>query len=125
MQLSNRLLTQGILSLLAITLVPCTSASAMQPVFGQPPISIQQEQQPMPSQGAESDKQAAKDVVVTGTIVKSDLGFILRDSSGTEYRLDAQKKAESFEGKSVKVTGKLDASSANLLHVNTIEVFTA
>lgn len=79
----------------------------------------------MPSQGAESDKQAAKDVVVTGTIVKSDLGFILRDSSGTEYRLDAQKKAESFEGKSVKVTGKLDASSANLLHVNTIEVFTA
>jgi hypothetical protein len=70
------------------------------------------------------DQPATKAVVVTGTIVKSGSSFVLRDSSGAVYQLDAQEKAQPYEGKSVKVTGKLEAES-KLLHVDTIEELNA
>lgn len=53
-------------------------------------------------------------------IVKSGSYFVLRDSSGAVYQLDAQEKAQPDEGKSVKITGKLEAE-AKFLHVETIE----
>jgi len=48
----------------------------------------------------------------------------LKDASGTVYRLDAPEKAGPFEGKAVKVTGKLEAST-NLLHIDAIEAVAA
>ena len=79
------------------------------------------EQETEPSQ---PDQPAGKAVVVTGTIVKSGDNFVLQDTSGTVYQLDAQDKAQPYEGKSVKETGKLEAES-KLLHVDTIEELNA
>ena len=56
----------------------------------------------------------------TGTIVKAGDDYVLRDSSGTVYKLDDSSKAKSFEGKQVKVTGKLDTDSKTI-HVESIE----
>ena len=44
----------------------------------------------------------------------------LREAGGQIYRLDDPQHAQSFEGKSVKVTGKLD-TEAKLIHVERIE----
>ena len=77
-------------------------------------------QQPdAPRPGPEADKHA----IFTGTIIKNGEDFVLRDQSGTLYRLDAPSKAAPFEGKSVKVTGKLE-ETAKLIHVENIEEIT-
>ncbi|HUI40352.1 MAG TPA: DUF5818 domain-containing protein [Terriglobia bacterium] len=57
----------------------------------------------------------------TGTIADSGGKLVLKDmASKTEYQLDDQEKAKSFTGKSVKVTGTLDAQS-NTIHVSDIQ----
>jgi hypothetical protein len=91
---------------------------------GQSSALVQPGQQSVTSPDTQPDQQAAKTVVVTGTIVKSGSSVVLRDSNGTVYQLDAPEKAEPFVGKSVKVTGKLDAT-ASLLHVESIEAINA
>jgi uncharacterized protein YdeI (BOF family) len=123
MQHRNQFLTpRGLLCSIAIAAVYCISAMAMQPQFGQSQrgslVSAQQQQPTQP------DQPAAVAVVVTGTIVKSGDNFVLRDTSGTVYQLDAQEKAQPYEGKSVRVTGKLEAET-KLLHVEAIEELTA
>jgi hypothetical protein len=56
-----------------------------------------------------------------GTILKNGEHFVLSDSATkTRYLLDDPRKARPFEGKTVKVTGKLDLAS-NLIHVETIQ----
>lgn len=55
----------------------------------------------------------------TGSIVKNGSKYQLR-SGGTDYDLDDQSQAKSFEGKDVKVNGSLDKSS-NTIKVTTIE----
>jgi cytoskeletal protein RodZ len=56
-----------------------------------------------------------------GTIEKAKSDFVLRDrSSQARYKLDRQDLAAQFDGKSVKVTGKLDRGSRTI-HVATIE----
>ena len=56
-----------------------------------------------------------------GTILKNGQSFVLSDSATkTRYSLDDPRKARPFEGKTVKVTGKLDLAS-NLIHVETIQ----
>jgi Flp pilus assembly protein CpaB len=98
----------------------CVSALAMQPAPIQPQAYVGQEpQQPQDKPGAQPDKQA-KSVVVTGTIVKVGEDLVLKDATGKTWRLDAPEKASPFEGKAVKVTGKMD-EQANLLHVESIE----
>jgi hypothetical protein len=59
-----------------------------------------------------------------GTIVKDGSDFVLRASTGDVYRLDMPSKAQPFEGKAVKVTGKLE-ETAKLIHVDNIEEATA
>jgi hypothetical protein len=77
-------------------------------------------QQPgAPRPGPQADKAA----VFTGTIIRHGSDFVLRDQSGTVYRLDAPSKAERYEGKPVKVTGKLE-EAARLIHADTIEEIT-
>jgi uncharacterized protein YdeI (BOF family) len=90
-------------------------ASAQQAPGSQQPTATQpQSQQP-------NDMQNQASQPMSGTIVKEKGKLVLKDSaSGTSYKLDDQDKAKQFEGKQVKVTGKLD-SSTNQIHVENIE----
>ena len=57
----------------------------------------------------------------TGTILKEGDKFVLNDAPNKlSYTLDDGKKASSYEGKKVKVTGTVDMAS-NMIHVQTIE----
>jgi hypothetical protein len=124
---------RAIVCSIAIAMVYCLSVLAMQPVLGQSlafrmepnqePEGKPNNEQPAP-QPAQPDRKEAKAVALTGTIVKTGSDFVLRDPSGTVYRLDAPEKVQPFEGKSVKVTGKLEADN-NLVHVKSIEEITA
>jgi uncharacterized protein YdeI (BOF family) len=62
----------------------------------------------------------AQSVTLSGTIVRDGEQFMLREAGGQVYRLDDPQHAQSFEGKAVKVTGKLD-TEAKLIHVERIE----
>jgi len=122
---------EGVLALVAFALMLGAAARALQPhPDSSPPIqtvSFQEPQTPPSPQQPDTpppDSKAAKSTVFTGTIVKHGSDFVLRDQSGAVYRLDAPSKAEPFEGKPVKVTGKLE-TTARLIHVETIEEITA
>jgi len=74
-------------------------------------------------QGAQAtDKEAMK--TFTGVVLKQGDLFILSDKAAkTNYQLDDPKKVSEYEGKSVKVTGTLDAENLTI-HVETITVIT-
>jgi uncharacterized protein YdeI (BOF family) len=82
-----------------------------------------QEQQQPQAQPAAPESQASSPAMVQtfqGTISRSDGKYVLTDSAtGTSYKLDDEKQAKEFVGKSVKVTGALDDSSKTI-HVATI-----
>ena len=79
-------------------------------------VSSQAQQQP--GQMQSQDQPQSK--TFTGTIAKSGSEYVLRDSSGQTYKLDAPDQAQSFEGKAVTVTGQLDPQS-NTIHVESIQ----
>lgn len=102
----------------------------------QAPAQAQQEksnqpQQPTPDQmqaGQNQDQpqqNQAQSSTFTGTIVKDGELFVLKAPSGDIYKLDDSSKAQPFEGKPVKVTGKLVDSDAKLIHVENIEALSA
>ena len=62
----------------------------------------------------------AQSATFTGTILRNGEQFVLRDSRGQIYRLDDPQHVQPYEGKTVKVTGRLDAE-AKLIHVERIE----
>ena len=67
-------------------------------------------------------QEPAQSATFTGTIAKfrdSEV-YVLKDSSGAVYKLDDPERAKPFLGKSVKVTGKLDAG-AKVIRVDSIE----
>jgi hypothetical protein len=67
----------------------------------------------------EQSQQATK--TFSGTVVKQGDIFVLSDvASKTNYQLDGSKKVSEFVGKSVKVTGTLDAENLTI-HVQTIQ----
>jgi hypothetical protein len=122
---------EGVLALLAFALMLGAAARALQPHPDpsprEQPISLQEPQTPPTPQQPDApppDSKAAKSTIFTGTIVKHGSDFVLRDQSGAVYRLDAPSKAQPYEGKPVKVTGKLE-STARLIHVENIEEITA
>ena len=124
---------KGLLRSGAVALVPYISTNALVFTPGQAMAMLilnSGQPQPMPgqpapnSQRSETSQQSTRAVAVTGTIAKNGSDFVLKESSGTVYRLDDPEKPEPFEGKSVKVTGQLDAD-ASLIHVESIEVITA
>ncbi len=80
--------------------------------------SARAQDQAQPQQQA--DQGQAKAITFTGIIVKNGDNYVLRDSSGALYRLDDPHRAKPFEGKPVKVTGKL-GRQANVIHVENIE----
>ena len=118
---------EGVLTLMALAVVPAISARAMQP---QPTALVQDAAQPQQNPSPQDQtKDTQKAFVVTGTIVKNGSDFVLKDDKGTVYRLDAQDKAAQFENKSVKVTGKLEQPTSEnqiaMLHVDAIEALSA
>ncbi|HEX9110618.1 MAG TPA: DUF5818 domain-containing protein [Terriglobales bacterium] len=91
------------------------------------PLYGQQGQQPQdpsaaqsqPSMGEQSAQGQTTQIFV-GKIAKSKGDLVLRDDAGTSYKLDNADQAKEFVGKSVKVTGTLDAAT-NTIHVTNIE----
>lgn len=76
--------------------------------------------QTSPDQSTTTTQDQSKATTFTGTIVKDGENYVLRDSSGGIYKLDDSSRAQTFEGKTVKVTGKLDADS-KMIHVDSIQ----
>jgi uncharacterized protein YdeI (BOF family) len=68
----------------------------------------------------QAQQSQAQSATFTGTIQRNGEQFFLRESSGQIYRLDDPRHAQPFEGKAVKVTGKLD-TEARMIHVERIE----
>jgi hypothetical protein len=107
----------GALYVIALALASSSQAMTMQPLLERAlSASAQEPQQPDTNQ---PNRSASKSETFTGTIVKNGSGFVLKDMTGSVYRLDAPEKAEPFEGKDVKITGKLDAET-KLLHIEAI-----
>jgi uncharacterized protein YdeI (BOF family) len=121
---------QGVLALLAFALLLVVAAHALRPLdknsfdTGFPPAvqAAQEPQQPATAQDGQQPPNAKAEsaTVFHGTIVKDGSDFVLRDQSGTVYRLDAPSKAKPFEGKSVKLTGRVE-KDARLIHVQDIQ----
>ena len=68
----------------------------------------------------QQQQEPAQSTTFTGTVARDGDQFVLQDSSGGVYKLDDSERASTFEGKAVKVTGRLD-QDAKLIHVDTIE----
>lgn len=77
-----------------------------------------QTQTPTAQQPSSSDMQQDMQSF-TGTVAKEGKKYVLK-VAGTSYELDNQDQAKQFEGKQVKVMGKLDTAT-NMLHVQSIE----
>jgi hypothetical protein len=119
MQKRNRVFTaQGVLSLFAVSVLLGYAAHAVQPAAARWSVGAQEPQQAQP------DPNETKSTVFTGTVVKRGSGFILREPTGTFYRLDAPSKVQPFEGKSVQVAGKLE-EKVKLIHVEDIKELSA
>lgn len=88
------------------------------------PMPVIQEPQNPPAQTSPDqqmpNQDTAKSTTFTGTVVKDGEQYVLRDSTGSVYKLDDSSRAQAFEGKTVKVTGRLDSNS-KMIHVDSIE----
>jgi len=84
-----------------------------------PPSSPQATPQAPQTQPDTPKTDQSKSATFTGTVVKQGDSYVLRDASGAVYQLDDPSRAQQFEGKSVTVTGKLDAQS-KMIHVDNI-----
>jgi hypothetical protein len=114
---------QGAMSVLAVAILVGYAAEALQPTPERSGSIYAQDAAPAPQtpgQAMPDRGTANKSSTFMGTIVKDGSEFVLRASSGDVYRLDMPDKAQKFEGKTVKVTGKLE-ETAKLIHVESIE----
>jgi hypothetical protein len=68
----------------------------------------------------QSEQAQAQAATFAGTVVKDGEHYDLRDSSGEVFKLDDAERAKPFAGRTVKVTGELDAQ-AKVIHVESIE----
>lgn len=66
----------------------------------------------------------APTVTFSGKLVRNGPSFALRETAGALYPLDSANRALAFEGKDVRVTGKLDLDT-RLLYVDAIESYVA
>ena len=98
------------------------NAASPMPVIQEPqaPPAQTPPAQASPDQSSMPNQDATKTTTFTGTVVKDGENYVLRDSSGGIYKLDDSTRAQTFEGKTVKVTGKLDADS-KMIHVDSIQ----
>jgi hypothetical protein len=68
----------------------------------------------------QSEHNQAQSATFAGTVVKDGEQYELRDSSGETFKLDDAERAKAFAGRTVKVTGELDAQ-AKVIHVESIQ----
>lgn len=73
-------------------------------------------QTPPPTQQPRPDPSRVQ--TFTGTVVHKGDQYLLRDESGKTWTLDSPDRVRPFEGKHVRITGRLDPDST--LHVDTI-----
>lgn len=79
-------------------------------------------QEPTAAASAQSEMQTPEAKDFTGTIVKDGKKFVLKGNvTNMIYQLNDQDKAKQFEGKEVRVTGKL-ATTGDLVYVENIEI---
>lgn len=131
----NRMKFPLVLGLLTLALVATplfAQSTETAPASSSPSATAQSGQQPdasapsNPSSSSSSSMSASSGMsgdaqTFTGRISKSGGKYVLKDTAtSASYTLDDQDRAKQFEGKSVKVTGKLDAAS-NTIKVATIE----
>jgi len=84
------------------------------------PEQARHDSQPVAGQ-QQNDTQNQDAKPFNGTIVKEKGKLVLKESAtDMSYQLDDQEKAKPFEGKQVRITGRLDANN-NLIHVENIE----
>jgi cytoskeletal protein RodZ len=98
---------------------PSTQPSPSSP---QTPPSAEQPPSPQaPSQGADKSATSAGaanaggNQEFSGTVVKSGDKYVLKDESGKTYDIDHQTDVAKFEGKRVRVQGKLDDTGTKIL----------
>ena len=96
------------------TAQPSASPSQQTPSQTNPSTSTSPSNDPSAS-ATPSDSQRS----FVGSIMKNSGKYVLH-TSGADYQLDDQSTAKKFEGKDVKVTGQLDASS-NTIRVQAID----
>jgi uncharacterized protein YdeI (BOF family) len=107
----------------ALVLASVQAYGATSPISASPMPVIQEPQAPpsqTPPDQAMPNQDSSKTATFTGTVVKDGEQYVLRDSSGGVYKLDDTSRAQAFEGKTVKVTGRLDANS-KMIHVDSIQ----
>jgi len=81
------------------------------------PAAQQEQAQPNNKMTQQSDVKT-----FTGKVMKSGEELVLKNNANqTTYKMDDQERAKSFEGRTVKVTGSLDAAS-NTIQVASIEL---
>jgi hypothetical protein len=85
----------------------------------QQPASQDPAAQSRPSTSPQSAQSQSSQIFV-GKIAKSKGDLVFKDDAGTSYKLDNTDQAMPFVGKSVKITGTLDAPT-NTIHVTNIE----
>lgn len=98
-------------------------AQGIASTYSASPMPVIQEPQNPPPQNpnqAMPNQDSSKTTTFTGTVVKDGEQYVLRDSSGSIYKLDDSSRAQAFEGKTVKVTGRLDPDS-KMIHVDSIQ----
>ena len=91
------------------------------PSTSQPPSSTTpppSSTQPQPPKASAQSSGQPQIVMLTGKVMQQGGTYVLNDE-GNSYKLDKPDKAKRFEGKTVKVTGTLDAD--NMLHVDEIK----
>ena len=102
--------------LTAALVVPPTFAQEQQPQSTSPATQSAQDQASSQAMNPAADSQT-----FTGQIAKAGGKYVLKDTTTqSTYKLDDQDRAKQFEGKTVKVVGKLDSQS-NMIRVSTIE----
>lgn len=80
--------------------------------------------QPIPQADQQTPNPPAQQpaaLTLMGTIVKDGARYVLKVSSNTAFQLDDQDKVSQYEGKQVRIAGRLDADG-KVLHITSIEL---
>ena len=92
---------------------PDTSSPEAAPQSQQPPSAQTPDQAQAPD--SKGNMPAASDSqTFSGTVVKSGDKYMLKDDSGKTYDIDHQDEVKKFEGKRVRVQGKLDETGTKI-----------
>jgi hypothetical protein len=113
-----RIYTQKLLLILSLGVFAFTATSGWASL--RPAAAPQSTPAMQSSHAPTAHKSQMKTESISGTIVKSGSQYVLRASNGQEYQLSNASRAQAYVGKSVTVTGKVNASS-HVIDVQSIQ----